>query len=83
MRVWVACSSKDKGAIARKDCLAACIGCGKCARECSHGAITIADNLAYIDFSKCRLCRKCAAACPTGAIHTINFPTPSTLNHNY
>lgn len=76
LRVWVACSNKDKGAIARKDCMAACIGCGKCARVCQHEAITVTDNLAYIDPDKCKLCRKCVAVCPTAAIHTINFPTP-------
>ena len=32
------------------------------------------DNVAYIDFEKCRLCRKCEAVCPTGAIHAVNFP---------
>lgn len=73
-RIWVACRNKDKGAPARKACLAACIGCGKCAKECAFGAITVENNLAYIDFTKCRMCRKCVAACPTGAIHGVNFP---------
>lgn len=73
-RIWVACRNKDKGAPARKACLAACIGCGKCAKECAFGAITVENNLAYIDFTKCRMCRKCVAACPTGAIHEVNFP---------
>lgn len=73
-RMVVLCVNKDKGAPARKACLNACIGCGKCEKECSFEAITVANNLAYIDFEKCRLCRKCEAACPTGAIHAINFP---------
>ena len=39
-----------------------------------HGAITVENNLAYIDFTKCKLCKKCVAECPTGAIHAVNFP---------
>jgi len=74
MRVLVSCVNRDKGAVARKACSAACIGCGKCAKVCAHDAITVADNLAYIDFTKCKLCKKCVAECPTGAVHAVNFP---------
>ena len=74
MRVFVSCVNKDKGAVARKACNAACIGCGKCAKVCAHEAITVQDNVAYIDFTKCKLCKKCVAECPTGAIHAVNFP---------
>lgn len=74
MRVFVSCVNKDKGAVARKACSAACIGCGKCAKVCAQEAITIEDNLSYIDFTKCKLCKKCIAECPTGAIHAVNFP---------
>ena len=73
-RIWVSCVNKDKGAVARKACSAACIGCGKCAKECAFGAITVENNVAYIDFTKCKMCRKCVAACPTHAIHELNFP---------
>lgn len=73
-RVFVSCINKDKGAIARKACKAACIGCMKCAKECPFEAITVENNLAYVDYNKCRLCRKCVSVCPTGAIHEVNFP---------
>ncbi len=73
-RVYVRCVNKDKGAAAMKACKAACIGCGKCAKECKFEAITIDANLSYIDPEKCRLCRKCEAVCPTNAIIAVNFP---------
>ena len=73
-RVYVSCMNKDKGALAKKACKAACIGCGKCQKVCSFDAITITNNLAYIDFEKCKICRKCVEACPTNAIVELNFP---------
>lgn len=75
-RVYVRCVNKDKGAAAMKACKAACIGCGKCEKECKFGAITIQGNFSYIDPDKCRLCRKCVEVCPTHAIVAINFPAP-------
>ncbi len=75
--IYVACSSKDKGGVKMKACKAACIGCKKCEKECTFGAITIENNVAYIDPSKCKLCRKCVNACPTKAIKLVNMaPLP-------
>ena len=73
-RIYVCCVNKEKGGPARKNCVVACIGCGKCVEVCPYDAITMENNLAYIDFVKCKLCRKCAPVCPTEAIHEINFP---------
>lgn len=73
-RIYVSCVNKDKGGPAKKACSVACIGCGKCVKVCPFEAITLQNNLAYIDFNKCKLCRKCVAECPTNAIHELNFP---------
>lgn len=74
IRVYVRCRNQEKGGIARKACQSACIGCGKCAKACTHEAITVENNLAYIDFTKCKLCKKCVEECPTGAVHAVGFP---------
>jgi len=73
-RVYVRCVNKDKGAVTRKACTVGCIGCGKCEKVCAFGAITIENNLSYIDYTKCKSCRKCVEACPTNAIIDLNFP---------
>ncbi len=74
-RIFVSCVNKEKGGPARKNCKVACIGCGKCVEVCTFDAITLENNLAYIDYEKCKLCRKCVSVCPTGAIHELNFPS--------
>ena len=73
-RIWVACANRDKGPVARKSCSVACIGCGKCVSACAFDAITLENNLAYIDQEKCRLCRKCESVCPQHSIVSLNFP---------
>ena len=73
-RIFVSCVNKDKGGVAKKACEVACIGCYKCVKACPFDAITITDNLAYIDYNKCKLCRKCVTECPTHAIWEVNFP---------
>jgi Na+-translocating ferredoxin:NAD+ oxidoreductase RNF subunit RnfB len=73
-KIYVACSNCDKGGPARRACKVACIGCFKCQKVCEYDAITIENNLAYIDAVKCRFCRKCVTECPTASILEINFP---------
>ncbi|MGE5420274.1 MAG: RnfABCDGE type electron transport complex subunit B [Chloroflexota bacterium] len=73
-KIYVACSNCDKGGPAKRACKVACIGCFKCQKVCEYDAITIENNLAYIDAVKCKLCRKCVTECPTNAIIEVNFP---------
>ena len=73
-RVYVSCVNKDKGAVARKACTVSCIGCGKCVKTCPFEAITLENNLAYIDPDKCKSCRKCVEVCPQNTIIELNFP---------
>lgn len=72
-RVYVSCVNKDKGALTRKACQVGCIGCGKCVKTCPFEAITLENNLAYIDYNKCKLCRKCVDECPQHTIIAVNF----------
>lgn len=45
-------------------CDAGCIGCKKCQKECPLGAVTVENNLAYVDTVKCTGCGTCASVCP-------------------
>lgn len=67
----VECVNKDKGAVAKKACSSACIGCGKCVQVCGSEAIILENNLAYIDAEKCTLCKACEEACPSSTITMI------------
>ena len=70
----VMCSNTQKGADARKACKNACIGCKKCEKACQNGAITVENNLAVIDYTKCTNCGACVKECPTGCLKTVFFP---------
>ena len=79
-QVHVLCSSTDKGAVAKKACDNACIGCTKCTTVCNFDAITVdikgGEFLARINYDKCKSCGLCAAVCPTGAINSLRkLPT--------
>ncbi len=65
----VFCANRDRGAVTRLACSIGCIGCGKCVRTCPVQAITMENNLAYIDKDKCTGCHACVEVCPVGAIN--------------
>lgn len=73
-KIYVSCINEEKGAVAKKNCSVACIGCSKCFKVCPYEAITMENNLAFIDSEKCKLCRKCVVECPTSAILELHFP---------
>ena len=72
-RIFVSCVNKDEAYMAEKACHVACTGCEKCREVCAFDAITIENNLAYIDYNKFTLCRKCVKECPSKAIMEVNF----------
>lgn len=74
VRGIVRCSNYDKGAVTRAACKVGCIGCGKCAKVCAYGAVTVENNLARIDPAKCVGCGACAENCP---VHCITVVMPA------
>lgn len=63
-KVFIDCSSKDKGAQTKNNCQSGCLGCKICEKTCEHDAVKVVDNVAVIDFEKCTECGACAEKCP-------------------
>ena len=45
-----------------------CVGCGVCAENCAHDAISVEDGRAHVDYDKCKGCGRCIGVCPTKAM---------------
>jgi len=78
-KVYIACSSSDKGSVVIKACKTGCIGCNKCVKACPQNAITMANNLAVIDYSKCDNCGECIPVCPTKTIRMVGVEIPQPV----
>jgi len=64
----VRCSSLDTGKEVMANCTTGCIACHICEKNCKFDAIHVINNLAVIDYSKCKDCGLCAMKCPKHAI---------------
>ena len=73
-KVFVNCSNKDKGPAVTKVCANSCIACGMCERTCKFDAIHVVNNVAVIDYSKCKNCTMCAKACPATPLSPSPLP---------
>lgn len=72
--VHVRCRATMKGKDTRAVCSIGCIACKMCEKVCPFDAIHVIDNVAVIDYEKCRNCMLCVEKCPTKTI-TAAFPT--------
>ncbi len=48
-----------------------CTACGSCVRVCGQSALSIGDDKAVCDRSRCVLCGYCSASCPAWAIRIV------------
>ena len=57
-----------------------CIGCGRCAPDCAHNAISISGKKAHMDMDKCLGCGHCIGLCNQNAIVPANDEAFDILN---
>lgn len=58
-----------------------CVGCGSCVRHCAHGALSLQDRKAVIDYAVCVGCGQCIAMCQYGAALPGADDTTERLNY--
>lgn len=70
-KYFVTCSSQDKGKDVMQVCDTGCIGCKICEKQCHFDAIHVENNIAKIDYDKCKNCGLCAKKCPKQIIYKV------------
>ena len=69
---FIACNSKDKGAVVKKSCKVGCIGCKICEKKFPEAGFIVTDFLSEIDYTHKGIDRDGAAeACPVHCIVKI------------
>ncbi|MDR3013346.1 MAG: RnfABCDGE type electron transport complex subunit B [Chitinispirillales bacterium] len=63
-KVYLACANRDKGAGVKKYCSVGCTACTLCVKATPSGAITMADNLPVLDYTKDEIFIVAHAKCP-------------------
>lgn len=63
-KVRVRCRSFSKGKEVMDSCSVGCIACSKCVKECKFDAIYVRNNIAHVDYDKCKQCNMCVKVCP-------------------
>lgn len=69
-KIDVRCSSTTLGKVTRTVCTKGCIGCRMCEKKCPFGAVAVENNVARIDYKKCKNCGLCKDVCKVGCITT-------------
>ncbi len=60
---FIPCANQDDEDTTFQICGYGCIGCGDCEEACPEGGISIVNNCAEIDYSKCVGCMSCSVSC--------------------
>lgn len=58
-----------------------CIGCGACAKNCAHSAITLTNKKASINHDLCVGCGRCIGVCPVDATQSELDEANDVLNY--
>jgi Na+-translocating ferredoxin:NAD+ oxidoreductase RNF subunit RnfB len=75
-RVYVSCMNKEKGAVAKKNCEVACIGCAKCVKVGGEEFVKVENWLSSIStkIDAQKIGPALVDCCPTHSIVGINLP---------